>query len=131
MTRYHPVLPLMFLTVLALPITAGADDKRDIEGNPNWYDHPPSQGPRKSVGSELGATAPAAAAERRIVLDTDTRHANVTRGETVTFVYRDRAFTWKFDTLGTPNFLLRQIAPKEFGTGHVRVYVAPNAADLG
>lgn len=132
MTRYHRSLMLVLLGVFALPFAAGAEDKRDAEGNINWSDHPPSQGPFKSAvrGMHLGTAASVDAAERRIVITPGARYANVTRGEVVTFAYGDKAFAWKFDTLGTPNMALAEIAPRDFGSGHVRIYVAPDPLEL-
>lgn len=132
MTRHHHLLTLMLATAFSLPVAAGADDKRIGEDNSNWLSHNPvSQGPLKNTvrGSPLGSAAPVAAAERRIALNPGTRYANVVRGETVTFVYGDKSFTWQFDTLGEPNFRLAEIAPQDFGTGHVQVYVGPNPSD--
>lgn len=132
MARHRHLLTLLLATAFGLPVAAGADDKRIGEDNSNWLSHnPPSQGPLKSTvcGSHLGIAAPVAAAERRIVLNSGTRYANVVRGETVTFVYGDKSFPWQFDTLGQPSFRLAEIAPKDFGTGHVQVYVGPNPSD--
>ncbi len=132
MIRHHHLLALTLATAFSLPVAAGADDKRTGEDNSNWLSHnPASQGPLKNTvrGSHLGVAAPIDKAGRRIVLDPGTRYANVVRGETVTFVYGDKSFTWQFDTLGEPNFRLAEIAPQDFGTGHVQVYVGPNASD--
>jgi len=49
----------------------------------------------------------------------------------VTIVNGEQAFTWMFDTLGTPSFELAKIAPRDFGTGHLSVYVALDPKDLG
>jgi hypothetical protein len=64
-------------------------------------------------------------------LDAQSRGINVTRGETVTIVHGDKSFTWTFDTLTLVVFELEKIAPKDFGAGQVRVYVAPNELDIG
>ncbi len=134
MVHQRRLLALMLVTAFTLPFAAGADDKRIGEDNSNWREHnSPSQGPLKNTvsGQHLGSAAPAARADRRIVLKPSTRYANVDRGETVTFVYGDKSFTWYFDTLGEPNFRLAEIAPKDFGTGHVQVYVGPNLSERG
>lgn len=131
MARYRRALILVLLLPFVLPIAA-ADDQRDAEGNPSWAGAVSAGGPLQSSirGQHLGVSAPEASAARRISLAPDTRYANVLRGETVTFVHRGKAFTWNFDTLGTPVFELAEIAPRDFGTGHVRIYVAPNEFDI-
>ncbi len=47
--------------------------------------------------------------------------AGGTRGETVLITVGDKAFAWKFDTFGTPNFSLQEIAPKDFNVQGIRV----------
>lgn len=81
---------------------------------------------QRDTNAPLGTPAQAAQAARVIKLGADSEYLNVTRGETVTIVNGDKAFTWMFDTLGTPSFDLTKIAPRDFGTGHLRVYVAPD-----
>lgn len=128
MRTHHSIAVFVLTLSLAAPFLVVADDKTDGEGNPNWRDHlreKASQGPLKSDirGSHLGTAVPEGAAARKIVITPRTKYANVKRDEVVTFQNGDKSFTWKFDTLGTPNFPLAEIAPKDFGTGHVRIYV--------
>ncbi len=128
--RTHNSIPVLALVLaIAAPFSAIADDKTDGQGDSNWRDHlreSASEGPWKNSirGSHLGSTALPAAAGRIIVITPRSRYANVQRGDVVTFRNEDKSFTWKFDTLGTQTFPLAQIAPKDFGTGHVQVYVA-------
>ena len=116
---------LMALAAFVLPLAVAANDPGNAEGYPNGASYVSVGGTLQSSirGQHLGVSAPEATAGRRITLAPDTRYANVVRGETVTFVYRGKAFTWNFDTLGTPVFELAEIAPRDFGTGHVRIYV--------
>lgn len=65
-------------------------------------------------GQHLGSTAPEAAAGRTIELRPGIKYVNVERGETIKFVSGNKSFTWRFDTLGTPNFTLTEIAPRDF-----------------
>lgn len=74
----------------------------------------------------FGTFAPAKAAVRVIKLNAGSKYLNVERGETVTIVKGEKAFTWKFDTFPTPSFALAKIAPNDFGAGQIRVYVTPN-----
>lgn len=123
-----------FAAALAMPVIA--DDKVEIDGTTNWREHqraPGSSGPLKSSvrGQHLGSTAPEAAAGRTIELRPGAKYVNVVRGETVKLVSGDKSFTWRFDTLGTPNFNLTEIAPRDFPASGVRVYVAPSVLELG
>lgn len=71
-------------------------------------------------------------AEQQIDIQPQTRWVNVTNGDTVTFSQNGKTFSWHFDTLHhDDNFDLAEIAPQGFEAGKVRVYVAPNAAELG
>lgn len=78
------------------------------------------------ISDPLGYSAPETTAQRTIVLAPDTRYANVEQGETVKFVSQGKAFTWNFDTFGTPVFALKDIAPKDANVGNITVYVGPN-----
>lgn len=74
----------------------------------------------------LGDPAPASAAERTIVLGADTRHVNVTEGDTVRFVAGDKSFTWKFQVAkGITSFDLNSVAPSGLLQKEVRAYIAP------
>ncbi len=74
----------------------------------------------------VGRAAPAAAAERTIVVKPDTKYVNVTGGSTVRFVVGDQSFTWSFQTgsahIGT--FDLSLLAPAGALNHPVLVYVA-------
>ena len=70
-------------------------------------------------------------ADRNIALKAGKKFANVTQGATVKFTSGDKSFTWKFDTLGTPNFQLADIAPTDFETNNVRIYVGENMFNSG
>lgn len=134
MRKAKTTIAVALVGFVGIPFGAMADDKETRDGGTNWLQHvreAPSKSPRKSAVPEndLGNAALEAKAARVITLKPMTKWANVQRGETVTFVYGAKSFTWYFDTLGTPNFALAEIAPKDFGTGHIRVYVGPNASD--
>lgn len=86
---------------------------------------------RRDTNAPLGTPAQVTQAARVIKLGTGSEYLNVARGETVTIVNGEKAFTWMFDTLGAPSFELAKIAPQDFGTGHLRVYVAPDPNDIG
>ncbi|WP_247869600.1 CzcE family metal-binding protein [Herbaspirillum sp. ST 5-3] len=74
----------------------------------------------------LGDPAPDSAAERTIALGANTRHVNVTEGDTVRFVAGDKAFTWKFQVAkGISSFDLNSVAPQGLLQNEVRAYVAP------
>ena len=70
-------------------------------------------------------------ADRNIALKAGTKFANVTQGATVKFTSGDKSFTRKFDALGTPNFQLADIAPTDFETNNVRIYVGENMFNIG
>lgn len=121
-----------FAAALAVPVLA--DDKVEVDGTTNWREHqraPGSSGPLKSSirGQHLGSAAPEAAAGRTIELRPGTKYVNVVRTETVKLVREGKSFTWNFDTLGTPNFNLAEVAPRDFPASGVRVYVAPSPWD--
>jgi hypothetical protein len=79
---------------------------------------------QRDSNSPLGTPAQGAQAARVIKLGPGSKYLNVYRDEVVTIVNGEKAFTWRFDTLGTPSFELAKIAPRDFGAGLVRVYVA-------
>ena len=79
---------------------------------------------------ELGTPAQGALSARVIKLDTGSKYLTVYHGEIATIVSGGKAFTWRFDTLGTPSFELAEIAPPDFGARAVRVYVAPSPDEL-
>lgn len=74
----------------------------------------------------LGTPAPAKSADRTVVLQPDSQYMKVDRGEVVTLVYKDKSFTWKFDTFGLPTFRLSEIAPNDFDAADVRIDVFPH-----
>ena len=86
---------------------------------------------QRDTNAPLGTPAQAAQAARVIKLGAGSEYLNVNRGEIVTIANGEKAFTWMFDTLGTPSFELAKIAPRDFGTGHLRVYVALDPNDIG
>ena len=86
---------------------------------------------QRDTNAPLGTPAQGALAARVIKLGTGSEYLNVNRGEVVTIANGEQAFTWMFDTLGTPSFELAKIAPRDFGTGHLSVYVASEPRDLG
>ncbi len=79
---------------------------------------------QRATNVPLGTPAPAALATRVIKLGAGSKYLNVNRGEIVTIVNGEKAFTWRFDMVSMPSLELAKIAPRDFGTGHLRVYVA-------
>jgi len=79
-----------------------------------------------------GEAAPAAAAERTIVIDHDTNYVNLTSGDVVKFVVHGKEYAWSFDTAGNIGVMdLNQILPP--GTLHhtVKVYLARDPTYTG
>lgn len=81
---------------------------------------------QRDTNAPLGTPAPGALTDRVIKLGAGSKYLNVNRGEIVTVVNGEKAFTWRFDRLGPSSFELAKIAPRDFGTDHLRVYVAPD-----
>ena len=84
---------------------------------------------QRDINAPLGTPAQGALNARVIKLGPGSRYLNVYRNEIVTIVNGEKAFTWKFDTLGEPSFGLAKIAPRDFGADHVRVYVSLDPID--
>ena len=82
-----------------------------------------SMSQQRAANAPLGTPAEGALADRIVKLGPASRYLNVYRGDTITIVSGEKAFTWKFDTLGTPVFELAKIAPRDFGAGQITVYV--------
>ena len=78
---------------------------------------------QRETNAPLGTPSQNAIADRIVKLGPGSKYLNVYQGEIVTIVNGEKAFTWKFDTLGEPSFELAKIAPGNFGAGQVRVYV--------
>ncbi|SFY31850.1 Heavy-metal resistance protein CzcE [Janthinobacterium lividum] len=84
------------------------------------------------TAADYGSSAPHAAAQRSIELQPDTRHINVTRGETVTIARAGQRFTWHVQTFNNKTvFALAEIAPKDMPVDGVQVYVAANPQYAG
>lgn len=84
------------------------------------------------AASPNGSPAAESAAGRTIVLKADTRHINVTRGETVTIVRAGQRFSWHLDTDSHRTvFPLAAIAPKDMPVDGITVYVASNPLHAG
>lgn len=78
-------------------------------------------------GAPLGQSANTGAAMRIVDLSTGSQSVNVKQGDIITFTAAGKSFTWQFDTLRPDtNFKLADIAPKDFDTRNVMVYVAPH-----
>lgn len=83
------------------------------------------------TAAELAGSPASVTAATRTVSLAGTRYVNAVQGEVIKFVAGDKAFAWRFDTLNVPSFKLADIAPKDFPTGDVEVFVAPDPAHLG
>jgi hypothetical protein len=70
--------------------------------------------------------------DRTIVIGADTKHVNVTGGETVKFMVGDRSFEWFFNTYTASRaFDLQEIAPEGIlGNQHIKVYLSPDPSYL-
>ena len=80
----------------------------------------------------LGEPAPAAAANRTIAINPDTRYVNVEGGQVVKFEVGARTFAWNFDgpdSIGS--FDLNRVAPPGLLDHAVKAYVSPNPIYLG
>ena len=108
------------LTLIAALSTAGATSAFAQE------DDSRSQ-PTANQLAPYGYSSSANAA-RVINVDSDTRHVNVTRLETVKINAGGKSVTWTFDTLGSTPFPLARVIP---GAEGVTVYVAENLAYQG
>lgn len=79
------------------------------------------------TAADYGMQAPASAAARTIVINSDTKWVNVDNGETVQFSIGGQSFTWNFSTFpGETSFDLSRIVPAGVKIGNVRVYIATN-----
>ena len=85
---------------------------------------------QRDANAPLGTPAQGALTARVIKLGAGSEYLNVNRGEIVTIVNGEKAFTWSFDTLGTPSFELAKISPPDFGASAVRVYMTPSPNEL-
>ena len=81
-------------------------------------------------GPEALPAASGNGATRVIAVNRSLPSVAVTRGETVTFVNGPKRFTWVFNDLDTSPVRLSGIAPADFGSGHLTVYVLPRQADV-
>jgi hypothetical protein len=97
--------PLLFCVVLALGACATRTSYVDLYGQP----------------------APAAAADRTIVITPATRHVNVEGGQTVNFIVDGKQFAWSFNVARTVHsFDLNEVAPPGVFNHVVRAYVTPD-----
>ena len=84
------------------------------------------------MAADYGSSAPHAAAQRSIELQPETRHINVTRGETVTIARAGQRFTWHVQTFHhQTTFALSEIAPQDMPVDGIEVYVAANPLYAG
>lgn len=84
------------------------------------------------TAADYGSTAHHGAAQRTIELQADTRHINVTRGETVTIARAGQRFTWHVQTFSNKTvFALAAIAPQDMPVDGIKVYVAANPQYAG
>lgn len=84
------------------------------------------------TAADYGSPAQHDAAQRHIAMQADTRHINVTRGETVTITRAGQRFTWHVQTFNNKTvFALAEIAPKDMAVDGILVYVAANPQYAG
>lgn len=80
----------------------------------------------------LGDAASDTAAERTIVIDSQTRYVNVIGGEIIRFNVGTKSFTWHFDgAVNVTRFPLQQIAPAGLLDHTVTAYIKPNPFFIG
>ena len=134
-SKFMAILTAGFIaTSASMTASASASDERTEGGDDSWMTRQSASADTlKSAlnNSPLGMTGNPQQADRYIVLKAGKKFVNVTQGETVKFTSGDKSFTWKFDTLGTPNFQLADIAPTDFETNNVRIYVGKNMFNSG
>ena len=91
----------------------------------------------QSPKSVYGTPATATSTDRTVRLGPDSHRVDVANGETVHFVAegrngRERSFTWRFDTLPEGVSVdLSKLAPADFPSHNVRVFVSPDPFDAG
>lgn len=104
--------------ILVRYFLTGAISIATFLASPAYADHPVTE-------NEFGTAVHGGPVDRDILISSFTNAVNVTRGETVRFLVNGKSFSWRFDTLGTPVFDLRQIAPAGIlGDRSIRAYVA-------
>lgn len=120
-------LPLAAVVALAAASPALAHEDYTEAGAMHWFQHV-QESNSQPTAQQLAPFGYAASgrADRVVVLDGGSRQVNVTRLETVEFNVDGKRFAWKFDTLGTPNFPLADIAPRGLKVDGIRVYVSEN-----
>jgi hypothetical protein len=62
----------------------------------------------------------------RVVDVNSTDALNIECGETVTFRNGDKSFTWRFDVVNHRAVDIRKVAPANFASKKLMVYVSPN-----
>ena len=132
-SKFMAILTAGFIATSA-SMTASASDERTEGDTDSWMTRQSfsAETLKSSLNnSPLGMTGNPEQAERYIVLKAGKKFVNVTQGETVKFTSGDKSFTWKFDTLGTPNFQLANIAPADFEANNARIYVGENMFNSG
>lgn len=72
--------------------------------------------------------ATSGAAARVVSVDSNTRHLNVTRGETIRINMGGKSVTWTFDTLGSAAFPLAKVIP---GAESITVYLTEDPTYQG
>jgi len=84
-----------------------------------------------------GTSATSTPADRIVRLGPSSRRVNVAYGETVRFVTEtgnaaERSFTWRFDVIPEGVSVdLSKVAPPDFPSHNVRVYVSPDPLYVG
>lgn len=122
-----PIKSAIFgIAVLAASASAFAHPDTSEPGN-HWLDHLVPAQPTPQQLAPFGFVD-AGPATREIDLTGDVKHINVVAGETVRLVSRGGATNWRFDTLGTPTFMLPKAIP---GMPAVEVHVSANPLYTG
>lgn len=81
----------------------------------------------------LGTPDPHTTVDRTIAVGPNTQYVNVTGGEIIAFVVKNKSFSWHFNGAnGITSFKLKQIVPNGISLERdVNVYVAPDAKRVG
>lgn len=109
-TKSLQVLVLSAAAVLvAMPAAAAASKAESFPNGRSWYGVPNS-----------------AESATRVIDVRTTKAINVNCGETITFKNGDKQFTWRFDVANHRAVDLRKVAPADFTSEKLTVYVSTN-----
>lgn len=103
------ILAILFGAYLATPAALAAAQAETFANGRSWYGVPNNP----EVAS-------------RVVDVNSTDAINIECGETVTFRNGDKSFAWRFDVANHRAVDIRKVAPTNFASKKLMVYVSPN-----